>query len=202
MNCGSPHLDILSDSTAPVMSVGGSLELDRIKDKIRSIWNAVITAEYNEQYSNQKEDSDDYVSMEDYIKEFQLYFPGDDRPENEVDGIVEMLENMFNDKEELEPVAKEGKAPTYGGSQLKANNEKGKIEATVYEVKHASTKTPSDSQSSAKSSTYESHTGKIAPRKDAPVKRSYSPMVKKIVDELLELDERQAHGRRKQLFRL
>jgi len=38
MSCGSPHLDILSDSTAPVMSVGGSLELDRIKDKIRSIY--------------------------------------------------------------------------------------------------------------------------------------------------------------------
>jgi len=72
----------------------------------------------------------------------------------------------------------------------------------VYEVKHASTKTPSDSQSSAKSSTYEQHTGKIAPRKDAQVKRNYAPMVKKIVDELLELDERQAHGRRKQLFRL
>ena len=202
MSCGSPHLDILSDSTAPVMSVGGSLELDRIKDKLRSIWNAVITAEYNEQYSNQKEDSDDYVSMEDYIKEFQLYFPGDDRPENEVDGIVEMLENMFNDKEELEPVAKEGKAPTYGGSQLKANNEKGKIEATVYEVKHASTKTPSDSQSSAKSSTYESHTGKIAPRTDARVIRSFAPMAEKMKDELVALKTRQNIGRRRELFRL
>ena len=202
MSCGSPHLDILSDSTAPVMSVGGSLELDRIKDKLRSIWNAVITAEYNEQYSNQKEDSDDYVSMEDYIKEFQLYFPGDDRPENEVDGIVEMLENMFNDKEELEPVAKEGKAPTYGGSQLKANNEKGKIEATVYEVKHASTKTPSDSQSSAKSSTYEQHTGKIAPRKDARVIRSFSPMAESMIEELRSLKDRQNIGRRRMLFRL
>jgi hypothetical protein len=188
-------LDILDDSCS-------GLEIDRIKDKIRDIWTAVITAEYNEQYSNQKEDSDDYVSMDDYIKEHQLYFPGDDKPENEVDGIVEMLENMFDDKEELDPVSKEGKAPSYSGSQLKANNEKGKVEATSYEVKHTMTSTPKDSQSSAKSNTYEHHTGKIAPRKDSQVKRSYSPMVQKIVEELLELDNRQGIGRRKMLFRL
>jgi len=188
-------LDILEDSC-------GGLEIDRIKDKIRSIWHAVITAEYNEQYANQKEDAEDYVSLEDYIKENQLYFPGDAQPENEVDGIVKMLEDMFDEKEELDPVAKEGKAPTYGGSQLKSNNEKGKIEATVYEVKHASTKTPGDSTSSVKSNTYDIQSGKIAPRKDSQVKRSYSPMVKKIVEELLELDNRQAIGRRKQLFRL
>jgi len=189
-------LDILEDSC-------DGLEIDRIKDKIRSIWNAVITAEYNEQYANQKEDAEDYVSMEDYIKEHQLYFPGDDKPENEVDGIVEMLENMFDDKEELDPVSKEGKAPTYNGKQLSENNEKGKIEATVYEVKHASTKTPSDSKSSVKSNTYDAPaSGKIAPRKDSQVKRNYAPMIKKIVEDLLELDNRQAIGRRKQLFRL
>jgi len=113
-----------------------------------------------------------------------------------------MLENMFDDKEELDPVSKEGKAPTYNGKQLSENNEKGKIEATVYEVKHASTKRPSDSKSSIKSNTYESHSGKIAPRKDSKVKRSYTPMIQKIVEDLLELDNRQAIGRRKQLFRL
>ena len=180
-------LDIFEDSC-------GGLEIDRIKDKIRSVWNAVITAEYNEQYANQKEDSEDYVSMEDYIKEHQLYFPGDSKPENEVDGIVKMLETMFDDKEELDPVAKEGNAPTYNGKQLSSNNEKGKIEATVYEVKHASTKTPGDSKSSAKSSTYEAHSGKIAPRKDSQVKRSYAPMVEKIIEELLSADERRRAG--------
>jgi len=188
-------LDILEDSC-------GGLEIDRIKDKIRAIWTQVIHAEYKEQYGNQKEDTEDYVSLEDYIKENQLYFPGDTKPENEVDGIVKMLEDMFDDKEDLDSVKSEGKAPTYGGSQLKANNEKGKIEATTYQVEHTTTKTPGDSQSLAKSSTYESHSGKIAPRKDSQVKRNYSPMIKKIVDELLELDERQGIGRRKMLFRL
>jgi len=188
-------LDILEDSCS-------GLEIDRVKDKIRDIWSKIIVAEYNEKYATQKDDDEDYVSLEDYINENQLYFPGDTKPENEVDGIVKMLEDMFDEKEELDPVAKEGKAPTYGGSQLKANNEKGKIEATVYEVKHASTKTPGDSNSSVKSNTYEHHSGKIAPRKDSKVKRSYAPMIQKIVEELLDLDERQAIGRRKQLFRL
>ena len=188
-------LDILDDSC-------GGLEIDRIKDKIRDIWTAVISAEYNEQYATQKEDDEDYVSIEDYIKEHQLYFPGDPKPENEVDGIVEMLENMFDTKEDLEPISSEGKAPSYSGSQLKSNNEKGKVEATKYEAHHAMTHTPSDSKTSVKSSTYEVHSGKIAPRKDSQVKRSYAPMVQKIVEELLNLEDRQGIGRRKMLFRL
>ena len=193
--------DILS-STADEPCAGDTLEIDRIKDKIRTIWNQVIVAEYNTEYGNQKDDAEDYVSMEDYIAENQLYFPGDTKPENEVDGIVKMLEDMFDEKEDLTSVKGEGNAPTYKGGSLKSNNEKGKIEATSYEVKHTSTSTPNDSTSLVKSNTYDFHGGKIAPRKDSQVKRNYAPMVKKIVDELLELDERQAHGRRKQLFRL
>mgnify|MGYP001584214473 CR=1 FL=1 len=189
-------LDIFEDSCE-------SLEIDRIKDKIRTIWNEVIVTEYNSEYSNQKDDSEDYVSLEDYIAENQLYFPGDTQPENEVDGIVKMLEDMFDDKEDLDSVKSEGKAPTYNGEQLKSNNEKSKVEATTYEVKYASTKTPEDAKSSVKSSTYDAPTnGRIATRKDSKVKRSYSPLVEKIVEELLGLEERQGIGRRKQLFRL
>jgi hypothetical protein len=203
MSCGSPHLDILSDSTAPVMSTGGSLELDRIKDKIRSIWNSIIVSHYNEEYKNQKDEDEDYVAMEDYLEENRLYFPGEEQPESEVDNILSMLDTMFDDKEELEPISKEGNAPTYQGSNLKSNNEKGKIESTSYEVKHTSTKTPGDSKSTVTSSTYDTPTsGKIAPRKDSKVHRSFSPMIKKIVEELRSLEERQNIGRRKQLFRL
>jgi hypothetical protein len=96
----------------------------------------------------------------------------------------------------------EGNAPTYKGSSLKSNNEKGKIEATKYEVKHTATKTPGDSKSSVKSNTYGFHSGKIAPRKDAKVIRSFSPMVEKMVDELRDLQSRQNIGRRRELFRL
>jgi len=188
--------DILEDSCET------GLELDRVKDKIRDIWTQIINAEYNDKYATQKDDDEDYVSLEDYITENKLYFPGDTKPENEVDGIVKMLEDMFDPKEELESVKSDSKAPTYSGKQLTANNEKGKLEATVYESEHAMTKTPGDSQTSAKSSTYEHHSGKIAPRKDSKAKTSFSPMIQKIVEELLELEDRQNIGRRRELFRL
>ena len=188
-------LDILDDSC-------DGLEIDRIKDKIRAIWSKVIVAEYNNEYGDQKDDSEDYVSLDEYITDNQLYFPGDTQPENEMSDIAKMLEDMFDPKEELDSVKSEAKAPTYNGKQLSANNEKGKIEATKYEVKHTSTKTPGESQSSVKSSIYETHGGKIAPRKDARVIRSFGPMAEMMKDELTALKKRQAIGRREMLFRL
>jgi hypothetical protein len=189
-------LDILDDSC-------DGLEIDRIKDKIRAIWSKVIVAEYNNEYGDQKDDSEDYVSLDEYITDNQLYFPGDTQPENEMSDIAKMLEDMFDPKEELDSVKSEAKAPTYNGKQLSANNEKGKIEATKYEVKHTTTKTPGDSQSSVKSSTYDAPTGgTIATRTDSKVKRSYAPMIQKIVEELLDLEDKRNVGRRKQLFRL
>ena len=103
---------------------------------------------------------------------------------------------------ELESVSSDSKAPTYSGSQLKANNEKGKIEATTYESKHAMTKTPGDTKTSVKSSTYGVQSGKIAPRKDAKVIRSFAPMAEMMRDELTALKVRQNIGRRRELFRL
>jgi hypothetical protein len=114
-----------------------------------------------------------------------------------------MLDTMFDDKEELEPISKEGNAPTYQGSQLKSNNEKGKIDATTYEVKHTSTSTPSDSRSTTKAGAYDKpSSGKIALRTDSKVQRSFAPLIEKLVEELLSLEERQSIARRKQLFRL
>jgi hypothetical protein len=192
--------DLMEDTTEEP-ALNSSLELDRIKDKIRAIWNRVIVAEYNEKYENQKEDSEDYVSLDDYIKDKQLYFPDDPRPDSEVNGILELLDGMFNDKEDLDPISKEGTAPTYSGKQLGSNNDKGHIESTRYEVKHLATKTPNDSQSIARSSGYSVQTGAIAPRKDSKVKETYRPMIEAIIEEMLSLEERQAIGRRRHLFR-
>ena len=178
-------LDILEDST-------GNLELERFKCKLRDIWMRILSETYTE------EDG----SREEFMEANALRFADEPQAETEIDNLMEMLEDLMNPQEELDSVKSEAKAPTYNGKQLSSNNEKGKIEATKYEVKHTATKTPGDSQSVAKSSTYEAHGGKIAPRKDSQVKRNYSPMIKKIVDELLELDERQGIGRRKMLFRL
>jgi len=179
-----------------------SLDIERVKDKIRQIWQTILMQEYESEYGHMKDDDDDYKSIDEYCAENALYFPGDDKPENETSSIVKMLEEMFDPKEDLQSVQSDGKAPTYGGTQLKSNNEKGNVETTTYEYTHTKTSTPSDSRSKANSSVYEHHSGNIAPRKDSAVKRQYKPMIDKIVEELLELDKRQAVGRRKQLFRL
>ena len=63
-----------------------------------------------------------------------------------------------------------GKAPKYGGSTLKSNNEQGKKEASTYEYKHTTTKTPSDSRSGGKGGSYEgTPSGSISKRKDSRV---------------------------------
>lgn len=178
-------LDIFEDST-------GNLELERFKCKLQEIWMRILDETYTEADGTKEE----------FMEANALRFADDPQPETEADNLMALLEDMLNPQEELEPVKGEGKAPSYSGKQLAANNEKGKIEATKYEVKHASTKTPGDSKSSAKSSTYEHHSGKIAPRKDARVIRSFSPMAEMMKDELVALKARQNIGRREMLFRL
>jgi hypothetical protein len=113
-----------------------------------------------------------------------------------------MLEDLLDPKEELEDVSSGGKAPSYGSSSLKSNNESGKTEATNYEYKHSNTKTPSDSRSGGKGGTYEgTPSGSISKRKDARVIRSFSPIAQSFKEELIALKERQAIGKRRQLFR-
>jgi hypothetical protein len=143
------------------------------------------------------------MSKEEYIEANSLRFADEPQEESEIDNLMAMLDDLLDPREELESVQSESKAPTYNGKQLSANNEKGKVESTSYEVKHASTKTPSDSKSTVKSSIYDTPTtGKIASRKDSRVIRSFSPMAEKMKDELIALKLRQNIGRRKALFRL
>jgi len=178
-------LDILEDST-------GNLELERFKCKLQEIWMRILDETYTEADGTKEE----------FMEANALRFADDPQQESEIDNLMEMLEDLMNPDEELESVKSDAKAPKYSGPQLKSNNEKGKIEATVYEVKHASTKTPKDSKSSAKSNTYDIQGGKIAPRKDARVIRSFSPMAEMMKDELTALKTRQNIGRRRELFRL
>jgi hypothetical protein len=189
MSCGMPHLDLLEDTAS-----SGSLELDRFKQKLREIWMRMLEETYSKY--------DEEMSKEDYMEANALRFSDEPEEESEIDNLMEMLEEMMDTGEEHESVSSEAKAPTYSGSQLKSNNEKGKVEATKYKVKHTMTSTPKDSKSSAKSSTYNIQSGKIAPRKDARVIRSFGPMAEMMKDELTALKTRQNIGRRKMLFRL
>ena len=188
-------LDMFEDSC-------DGLEIDRVKDKIRAIWGKIIVAEYNNEFGHMKDDHEDYKTLEQYMTENQLYFPGDDKPEDETTSIVKMLEELFDDKEELDPIKGEGNAPTYGGKNLTANNEGSTIETTTYSFEFGPSTKTKDSQTSVKSGTYKAPSGgKLAANKSSRAKAQYKPMVEKIVEELLDLEKRQGIGRRRQLFR-
>jgi len=177
MSCG---LDIFEDTAT------GSLELDRFKTKLREIWSKML----EETYTKYGED----MSKEEYMDANALSFADEPEADNEIDNLMSMLDDMMMPEED-EGIKSEAKAPTYGGSQLKSVNEGGKKEVMTYEVKHTSTKTPGDSKTSVKSSTYETNSGKTAPRKDARVIMSFSPMAEAMKEELVSLRQRQNMGR-------
>ena len=173
-----------------------NLELERFKAKLREIWTRMLEETYAK---NPVEGMD----MEHYKEHNALKFADEPEMEDELDNLMAMLDELLDPKEELDGVKSEGKAPTYKGGGLKSNNEKGKIEATVYEVNHKSTKTPSDSRSGGKGGSYVgTPSGGISKKKDDPVITKYSPLLEEIKDELRALSDRQRIGRRKMRFRL
>ena len=176
------------------------LEIDRFKAKIIDIWSRMLKETYAQYYD---EDSEDSPSMEEFMEVNALKFSDEPEPVSELDSIMEMLDTLMDSSEELEEVESEGKAPTYKGSELKSNNEKGKTEATTYEFKSKTTKTPSDSRSGIKGGSYEgTPSGTISKKKDDKVIRKYSPLLEQVRDELRSLVDRQRIGRRKMRFRL
>ena len=191
-------MNILKDTCEE--HIGTDLELERFKAKIREIWSRMLVETYRLNYDSEDEDS---MSEEEYIEHNALRFADEPEQETELDSLMDMLDGLLDPKEELEDVKSEGKAPTYKGSELKSNNEKGKTEATVYEFKSKTTKTPSDSRSGVKGGSYEgTPSGKLSKKKDDPVITKYSPLIEEIKEELKALADRQRIGRRKMRFRL
>ena len=185
-------MDIFKDSCEE--HTGTSLELERFKAKIREIWSRMLVETYKLSYDPEDEES---MSEEEYIEHNALRFADEPEPENELDSLMEMLDGLLDPQEELDSVQSEGKAPTYNGNGLKSHNEKGKIEATVYEFESKTTKPPSDSRSRVKGGAYEgTPSGKISKKKDDPVIRKYTPLIKEFRDELKRIAD--AH-RAKQL---
>jgi hypothetical protein len=176
------------------------LEIDRFKAKILEIWSRMLNETYSQYYD---EDSDDSPSMEEFLEQNALKFSDEPEPESELDSLMNMLDTLMDSSEELEEVESEGKAPTYKGSKLKSNNEKGKTEATTYEFESKTTKTPGDSRSGVKGGSYEgTPSGKISKKKNDTVITKYSPLIEQIREEIKSLQSRQNIGRRKMRFRL
>ena len=186
-------MNILKDTCEE--HIGTDLELERFKAKIREIWSRMLVETYKLNYDSEDEDS---MSEEEYIEHNALRFADEPEQETELDSLMDMLDGLLDPKEELEDVKSEGKAPTYKGSGLKSNNEKGKTEATVYEFKSKTTKTPSDSRSGVKGGSYKgTPSGKISKKKDARVIRSFSPIAESFKEELRSLSERRRLARQK-----
>ena len=190
-------MDIFEDSCDHDST--NNLEIERFKAKIREIWSRMLDETYS---ANYKEDDEDTPTREEYMAHNALKFADEPEAETELDNLMDMLDGLMDEDEELESVQSEGKAPKYGSSLLKSNNEKGKIEATVYEVNHTSSKTPSDSRSGNKGGSYSgTPSGSLSKAKEDTVIRSFTPVAESLKEELIALVERQRIGKRRQLFR-
>ena len=191
-------MDIFKD-TIEKSDTSSLLEIDRFKARIMEIWSRMLQETYEQYYD---EDNEDTPSIDEFREENALKFANDPEPETELDSLMDMLDGLMDSDEEHEDIKSEAKAPTYGGKQLKSNNEQSKTEATDYEYEHKSTKTPGDSEARVKGGSYEgTPNGQITQKKDSKVIRKYSPILEQIREEVKSLADRQAIGKRRQLFR-
>ena len=192
-------MDIFKD-TIEKSDTSSLLEIDRFKARIMEIWSRMLEETY-EQYYN--ENDEDTPSIDEFREENALKFANDPEPETELDSLMDMLDGLMDSDEEHEDIKSEAKAPTYGGKQLKSNNEQSKTEATDYEYEHKSTKTPGDSETRVKGGSYEgTPSGGISKKKPDTVVTKYAPLIKEIQEEIRSLTDRQRIGRRKLRFRL
>ena len=146
-------MDIFEDTTHE-RPVSNSLEIDRIKAKVLSVWNQLVAATYDIEYKNKDQEDEDYMSLEEYMEDNKLTFAGEEEPETEIDSLLEMFENMLDPQEELEPIDNDAKAPTYGSTNLSSNKESLKVPEGSYQAEHVSTKTPKDAKDKLQATTY------------------------------------------------
>ena len=192
-------MDIFKD-TIEKSDTSSLLEIDRFKARIMEIWSRMLQETYEQYYD---EDNEDTPSIDEFREENALKFANDPEPETELDSLMDMLDGLMDSDEEHEDIKSEAKAPTYGGKQLKSNNEQSKTEATDYEYEHASSKTPSESRSRVQGGSYEgTPSGRISKKKSDTVVTKYTPLIKEVQEQIRSLTDRQRIGRRKLRFRL
>ena len=192
-------MDIFKD-TIEKSDTSSLLEIDRFKARIMEIWSRMLQETYEQYYD---EDNEDTPSIDEFREENALKFANDPEPETELDSLMDMLDGLMDSDEEHEDIKSEAKAPTYGGKQLKSNNEQSKTEATDYEYEHASSKTPGESRSRVKGGSYEgTPSGRISKKKSDTVVTKYTPLIKEMQEQIRSLTDRQRIGRRKLRFRL
>jgi len=177
-------MDLFSDSI-------DSMELDVIKDKIRDVYQKLLTEYFKKQVPGASEEDIDA-----FIEENAMEFEGSAEESEEVDEILGMLDEMLDDGEELEPVDSSGNAPDYKGQELRnKSNDKGTTPLGTYRgLPTGGMLTPADSQTKVRTSKESDPTGGINRKNIDEVMVQYAPLVEKLKEELASLKQRKRIG--------
>jgi hypothetical protein len=177
-------MDLFSDSI-------DSMELDSIKDKIRNVYTKLLTEYFKKQVPGASEED---ISA--FLEANMVEFEGPEEEDEEIQEIMDLLDNILDDGEELEPVDSSGNAPDYKGQELRSKSQdKGTTPSGVYRgLKLGGMMTPNDSQSKVRTSKEEDPTGGINTKAVDEVVVQYAPLVEKLKEELASLKQRQRIG--------
>jgi len=178
-------MDLFSDSI-------DSMELDSIKDKIRNVYQKLLTEYFKKQVPGASEED-----IAAFIEDNMVEFEGPEEEDEEISEIMDLLDNILDDGEDLSPVDGSGKAPDYTGTALGAKSkESTKAPSGTYRgLKLGGMMTPADSQVKAPSGSKPmEHTGGINTKLADDVVVQYAPLVEKLKEELASLKQRQRIG--------
>ena len=170
-------MDLFSDSI-------DGMELEVLKDKVRSIYQKLLTEYFKKQFPGASEEDIDA-----FIESNAMEFDGESEESEEVDEIMMLLDEMLDDGEDLTPVDASGKAPDYTGTQLGAKSKEGSTAPTgTYRgIPTGGMMTPGDSQVKVRTSKLEDPTGGINTKTVDEVMVQYAPLVEKLKEELASL---------------
>ena len=144
-------MDLFSDSI-------DGMELEVLKDKVRSIYQKLLSEYFKKQFPGASEEDIDA-----FIESNAMEFEGASEEEDEIDLLMEELDAFLDDGEDLTPVDGSGKAPDYTGTQLGAKSKEGSTAPTgTYRgLKLGGMMTPEDSQTKVRTSKEDDPTGGI-----------------------------------------
>jgi hypothetical protein len=177
-------MDLFSDSI-------DGMELEVLKDKVRSIYQKLLTEYFKKQFPGASEEDIDA-----FIESNAMEFEGASEEEDEIDLLMEELDAFLDDGEDLTPVDGSGKAPDYTGTQLGAKSKEGSTAPTgTYRgLKLGGMMTPEDSQTKVRTSKEDDPTGGINTKAVDEVMVQYAPLVEKLKEELASLKQRKRIG--------
>lgn len=104
-----------------------SLELERIKNKIKDVWNHALVSQYETDKSSSNTEKPLPV-LEEYLAMYALKFPGDVDVGTEADGLLALLEDIMSSDEDLDPVNKEAHPEAEHSCGCGAQGAKGSVE--------------------------------------------------------------------------